>query len=330
MRTVRLLGVLAAFSGCGNSDDGATAPVAADAGTDAGGKPEERSPVDSEGIEPEAAGPGCDKPSLTLGESTAVELEHEGGKRTYIVHAPAGIDPAKPTPLVLNFHGLNSNAGQQQLYAGNAIADLRGYVVAYPQGLGDSFNGGPCCSSFGNPPHMADDVGFAKAVIADVAAKLCIDRRRIYSTGMSNGGYMSEHNACEAADVYAAVAPVSAMGLARTDCKPSRAIPMIAFNGTEDTLVSYETASTVAWPAWVDRQGCTGKPKRKMYGASYCDVYDACKDGVELVLCTVTGMAHCWPGNPLMIPSFCPEGGGSAIDANAMMYDLFKRFALPD
>jgi polyhydroxybutyrate depolymerase len=157
-----------------------------------------------------------------------------------------------------------------------------------------------------------------------------VDRRRIYSTGMSNGGYMSEHNACNAADVYAAVAPVSGMGSPRTDCTPSRPIPMIAFNGTADGLVSYETVSTSVWPAWVGREGCQGEPRRVAYGESHCDVYERCDGGIELTLCTVQGMEHCWPGNPLSIPSFCPGGGGMDIVANTMMYDFFERFALPD
>lgn len=316
---------------CGDSaSDGAAGGGGGepDAGTDAGGRAGQ--PGNAEQIAPEPMGEGCDAPSVTLGQSATLELEHDGELRSYILYAPAGIDPAAPTPLVLNFHGLTSNAAQQQLYAGNAIADERGHVVAYPQGLGNSFNAGPCCSALGNPAHMADDVGFAKAVIADVASRLCVDRRRVYSTGMSNGGYMSEHNACEAADVYAAVAPVSAMAFARPACAPSRPIPMVAFNGTADSLVSYTSVSETSWPAWVERQGCEGEPRRDMYGAAYCDVYTRCGDGIELSLCTIPDMGHCWPGNPLALPGLCPNGGGTDLVANTMMYDFFARFALPD
>jgi len=175
---------------------------------------------------------------------------------------------------------------------------------------------------------MADDVGFGRAIVADVASKLCVDKRRVFSTGMSNGGYMSEHNACFAADLYAAVAPVSAVGIPRTDCPISRPITIVSFNGTEDPLVNY-TASQQSMDAWVTRNGCTGAPERSDYGASYCETWSKCSAGVSVKRCTITGMNHCWPGNPIVLPGFCASGGLADIDANKLMYDAFQNTALP-
>jgi polyhydroxybutyrate depolymerase len=275
---------------------------------------------------------GCSSPSAAPGDNPTIQIQHEGQTRNYILYVPPGIDPKKPTPLVVNWHGLTSNAIQQQGYAGNAIADQRKTIVAYPDGLGNaggqSFNAGVCCSQLGNPPHMADDVGFGRAIVADVASKLCVDKRRVYTTGMSNGGYMSEHNACFAADLYAASAPVSALAFPRTDCPISRPTTIVAFNGTEDPLVNY-AASQQSMDAWVTRNGCSGAPERVDYGASYCETWSKCSAGVMVKRCTITGMNHCWPGSPLVLPGFCASTGLMDIDANQLMYDVFQNTTLP-
>jgi polyhydroxybutyrate depolymerase len=277
---------------------------------------------------------GCEAatPGAPTGSTTVMAIEHDGLARSYRLYVPTAYQPGAPTPLVLNWHGLTSNAVQEEVYTGTAIAEERGVIVAYPDGLGSpggqSFNGGNCCSRLGNPPHEADDVGFGRAIVADVASRLCVDRKRIYSTGMSNGGYMTDYNACEAADLYAAVAPVSALGIPRTQCAPSRPIPILSFNGTDDPLVRYDV-SQASMRAWAERNGCTGEPTRTDHGASYCDVWSDCAAGVAVEACTITGMQHCWPGNPLAIRAYCQSGGLDDIDANRLMYDFFARHALP-
>lgn len=273
---------------------------------------------------------GCQEVDLATGASSEISIEHDGIERSYRLYIPTGLDNTTPTPLVLNWHGLGSDSIEQEVYSGTAIVEERGYIAAYPKGLGRSFNAGFCCSSRGNPPHEADDVGFARAVVAQVASRLCIDKHRVYSTGMSNGGYMSEHLACNAADLVAAVAPVSAQGRPPVDCNPSRPVPMIAFNGTEDPLVSY-VGSQEALLTWSERNSCDEGPRREEVGGAYCDYWDSCADGADVVHCTIPGMAHCWPGDPLGItlPGFCETGGLDILDANEVMYDFFEAHTLP-
>ncbi len=277
-------------------------------------------------------GAGCEANGLPVGVTTVVEIEHDGLLRSYRVHVPDGVDPNSETPLVVNWHGLGSNALEQEAYAGNAEAAARGYIVAYPNGLGNpggqSFNAVNCCSQLGSPKHMADDVGFGRAVVADVASKLCVDRTRIYSTGMSNGGFMSDYNACAAADLYAAVAPVSALGAPRIECDPSRPIPILSFNGTADPLVRYDV-SQESMRLWAERNGCSGEPEVEAIEDSFCETWSDCADGVEVVACTITGMEHCWPGNTLVLPGFCRTGGLEVVDANVRMYDFFEAHRLP-
>lgn len=273
---------------------------------------------------------GCDEVDLALGASSEIAIEHDGLERSYRLYVPSEIDNSTPTPLILNWHGLGSDSIEQEVYSGTAIVEERGYIAAYPKGLGRSFNAGYCCSSRGNPPHEADDVGFARAIVADVASRLCIDKQRIYSSGMSNGGYMSEHLACNAADLVAAVAPVSAQSGNPGNCTPSRPVPMISFNGTEDPLVSY-AGSQQTLAGWAERNSCTEGPRREEVGGAYCDYWDSCAQGANVVHCTVPGMAHCWPGDPLGItlPGFCETGGLDVLDANQVMYDFFEQHTLP-
>lgn len=295
-------------SGAGNAGTDATSGAGAGAG--AGGQ---------------SHSSGCGEGTLAAGLQT-VTIEHEGMQRSYQRYVPEGLDPEAPVPLMLNFHGFTSNTDAQIAFSGmNTTADREGFIVAYPEGLGAAFNAGKnCCSAYGNPPHMADDVDFARAIIDDIAAKGCIDRRRVYATGMSNGGYMAEYLACEAADVFAAVAPVGSMVPVRTDCTPSRPIAVIEFNGTEDPFGAEETF-VAAFTAWRKRNGCSEESTRTEFGASYCDLWDDCAEGVALQHCTLTGMGHCWPGT-----AFCVNGDYNLeISANDEMWEFLRHFSLP-
>lgn len=271
--------------------------------------------------------PACDGDGLGPGDHT-VTLMHGGKMRSALVHVPQSYDPFSPTPLVLNFHGLTSNAGQQVFFSGmNLTSDAEGFVVAYPEGINSSWNAGACCGDAMN--QQIDDVGFVRALVEDLEALLCVDERRIYATGMSNGGFMSHRLACEAADVFAAAAPVSAT-MVLGQCAPSRPIPVMMFNGTADSLVFYDGGLYPSAPKtfadWGDRDLCVGAPVvSKQVGATTCELYESCADDVQVAFCTHEGMGHCWPGN-----AFCPIGQANTdLDANAEMWAFFSKFALP-
>ncbi len=147
------------------------------------------------------------------GDSTRT-LTYEGIQRSYILHIPPSYDGSQAMALVMDFHGGGGTAQNQRRVSGfDPLADEKGFVVAYPNGtgrLGDVFltwNGGTCC---GYASHQnVDDVGFVRALVRDVQAVVKIDAKRIYATGLSNGGIMSYRLACEASDLIAAIGPVS-------------------------------------------------------------------------------------------------------------------------
>jgi hypothetical protein len=64
------------------------------------------------------------------------QLTSGGVTRQYLLTIPDGYNPAVPTPLVLNFHGLGSDAIQQAVYTQlDQRAKTRGFIVATPNGI---------------------------------------------------------------------------------------------------------------------------------------------------------------------------------------------------
>jgi polyhydroxybutyrate depolymerase len=123
-------------------------------------------------------------------------LTHDGWPREYELHVPPGYSGA-PVPLVVDLHGWGVGSTAQSNFSGfREKSDLEGFLVAWPQGLGDlpSWNAGECCGFA--VQNDIDDVGFARAVVADVAARTAIDSSRVYATGQSNGGGMTQRLGC--------------------------------------------------------------------------------------------------------------------------------------
>ena len=284
-----------------------------------------------------AASLGCQDGTLDS-SVTHVELSHDGDTRSYELYVPPGYDGTTPLPVVLNFHGLTSSGPlQQEGTKMDELAAREDFIVAYPNGLDNSWNAGVCCGR--SAETNVDDVGFTRAVIEDLGARACIDTTRVYATGMSNGGFLSHRLACEAADVIAAAAPVAAvLAIDESACNPSRPIPILQLNGTADPLVSYEGGGLADSPSaqesidgWIARDGCSGEPQITYEnGAATCETASDCDGEVSVTLCSIEGAGHCWPGQP------CPERLGSLvgeptfdIDANEVMWELFSTAKLP-
>jgi polyhydroxybutyrate depolymerase len=263
----------------------------------------------------------CPTPSLTPGD-TNLTLDVGGTQRSYILHLPAGYTGQKAVPLVVDFHSLFSTGALERSGSGYAgVADQKGFVVAYPDGIDNAWNIGPCCTK----SRTVDDLGFAKALVAAVEKSACIDPKRVYAVGYSMGGGMSHYLACNAGDVFAAVAPAAFDLLAEDEepCHPSRPISVLSFRGTADPIVPYAggpsnppnglpitihfLGAQATFQKWASLDGCTGAPVDVGNG---CSRYAQCKDGVEVTLCTAQGGGH--------------VGG----DANVGWATL-ERFALP-
>ena len=266
---------------------------------------------------------GCQSGDLSPGMSH-IELDFGGVTRSYEIYAPPGYDGASPMLLVLNFHGYTSNGERQALNSRmNTTADERRFIVAYPNGIENSWNGGTCCGVAARDG--IDDVAFTRAIIDDIGGRACIDTKRVFATGMSNGGFLSHRLACEAADVIAAVAPVAGvLGIDAADCKPSRPITVMHMHGIDDALAPYEDAP-VAIATWVEKNGCTGEPSTEVIGSATCETTSDCTDGVSVTLCSIKNHGHCWPGQETC---FFGEVSND-FPGNDVMLDLFESVTLP-
>jgi polyhydroxybutyrate depolymerase len=245
-------------------------------------------------LAPDALGGDCD-----LGPGNhSFSMQLDGVTRTYVVRVPTGCDPADPFALVFDFHALFANTTLQSNRSGfREKADEEGFVIVWPQGVGNSWNAGVIGSSMGGGDGL-DDVAFARAVADAVEQVLPIDRSRIYATGHSNGGAMSHQVACDAADLFAAVVPVAFPLWPESqggECTPSEPVAVLQFSGLRDTTVPYDGNRNFL-PApesnekWAELNGCEGEPVRTLtQGGSFCDVYQQCADGVEVGLCSVQG-----------------------------------------
>lgn len=172
----------------------------------------------------------------TLTES----FEYDGVTREYRIYIPEIYDGSWPAPLVFNLHGYGSDNVSQEAYGDfRPIADTANFIIVHPQGLPDDF-GTAHWNTFGTS--SVDDVGFLSALIDTVYSHYNIDGNRIYSTGMSNGGFMSYKLACLLSGRIAAVASVtgSITPAEFGDCITNHPMPVMQIHGTADPTVPYE------------------------------------------------------------------------------------------
>jgi polyhydroxybutyrate depolymerase len=244
------------------------------------------------------AQPSCPTDTLVPGEHQ-LTIEHDDLERYYEVQVPLSYENAAPVPLVFDIHGYSSNNEQQQQLSGFAeLAEEEGFVVVRPQGFGiyPSWNGGDYCCGEAHSLGL-DDVGLIRAILADVSAQLCIDRARVYATGLSNGGALSHRLGCEAGDLFAAIAPVSYPldFVPLSDCQPVRPMPVMHQHGLYDTVAPYlgnlyQVSAQDSFAYWAEADGCTGDPVvTYSNNGSECETYETCDGGVQNTLCTIDG-----------------------------------------
>jgi polyhydroxybutyrate depolymerase len=351
-----------------STDDGGPSPGDAD---DAGG---DGASIADSGPADAAPAVVCPDASLAAGDYEQT-MPTEAGVRTFQIHVPPGLDPALPAPLVFAFHGGGENAWQFEQFAHiHDKSDSSGFILVEADGvpaLGPSlvpppspdagivlevWNAGNCCEYASQVNANVDDVGFVRAMIDSIEAQTCIDPKRVFATGFSNGGMLSHRLACQLSDRIASIVAVSG-GSGATDydmtppetlfdCNPGRPVPVLHIHGTQDacypfdggwgplSLVTFEPVMTTI-QNWVQRNGCGDGGATTVYAndAATCNLYPCPQQG-QVELCIIAGGGHYWPGGDPWAGStvFCGSDQGflsSDIIANDAFWTWFTDHPMP-
>lgn len=265
-----------------------------------------------------AAAAGC-----TLGargETVRVAVGATG--RFAMLHLPAGFARARPAPLVLLLHGSGgSGAAILENSKLASAADRHGFIVVAPDAgipvqMGFVWNipGVPTVTGKVPTAEDADDVAFLKTAIDWLAANRCVDRTRVYATGLSGGGRMSSWLGCVAADRFAAIAPVVGLRAGNplasdprlpdpATCRPDRPMPVIAFAGDADRTNPIQGGGAGYWQytmatalaRWADLDLCRAGPVQRDIDAKLYEVrYSDCRAGTEVTGRITRGAGHVW------------------------------------
>lgn len=280
--------------------------------------------------------------SLGLNAQTTTDgsITHNGGTRTYKIYVPASYDGSEDVPLVLNLHGLGSNNNEQLLYGDfRPIADTANFIILLPQGLPNQFNQqNHWNANFGTG---VQDIDFLSKLIDSIAADYSIDLDRVYSTGMSNGGYMSITLAGQLSDKITAVASVTGTmtGLQIPANTVSRPMPVMQIHGDADPVVTYNGSvnplgSSISVDSllnyWIEHNNCSTTavvtPVTDVNTTDGCTAtrYDYLngENGAEVVHYKITGGGHTWPG------AFALSGKvtNQDFDASTEIWKFFSKY----
>jgi len=268
-------------------------------------------------------------------------MTSSGEEREYLVYVPKSFDRGRRTPLVISMHGGGMwGAAQRDISQWNRVADEHGFIVVYPSGIGPLSRHRAWRASGG--AGSMKDVRFISDLIDTLTAEYNIDPARIYADGLSNGGGMAAVLSCLLSDRIAAVGLVaSAQFMPWASCPDHRPVPTIAFHGTADRQAWYGGGTSwvargmvfppiEAWmAAWAQRNRCGPNPKDSMVRAEVRRrEYTECAEAAPVVLYTIFGGGHTWPGGgPL--PEWFAGPTSTSIDASREMWAFFREHQAP-
>ena len=261
-----------------------------------------------------------------------------GESRTYLLYVPSSYDRSKPPPLVISLHGAALwGAGQMEISQWNRVADREGFIVVYPSGVEGH---GPRIWRADGGAGLTKDVRFISDLIDTLEAAYNIDAARIYANGLSNGGGMSFVLSCMMSDRIAAVGMVGAAHLLPWGwCTDSRPVPAISFHGTADPAVPYNGGmswvaperfpSIPGWTAnWARRNRCESNPVDSAVAAHVTRrEYVGCANDAAVVLYTIKGGGHTWPGGK-PLPEWFVGSTSDEVDATRLMWEFFRQHPL--
>jgi len=277
--------------------------------------------------------------SFRVANRPSGSFQSSGQQREYLLYVPSSYDRSKPTALVISLHGAGLwGAAQKETSQWNRVADAHGFIVVYPSGAG---GGGPRVWHEDGGARPSRDVTFISQLIDTLEARYNIDPGLIYANGLSNGGGMSFVLSCTLSDRIAAVGMVGAALLVPFSwCTDQRPVPMIAFHGTADAAAPYNGGFSWVSPqrfqgvraftaSWARRNRCGTNPVDSVVATDVTRLeYTKCADDAAVVLYTIKGGGHTWPGGQ-PLPEWFVGTTSNRIDATSLMWAFFREHPLP-
>ena len=286
--------------------------------------------------------------SSSKGGDPSFRVMAAGTPRTYSLHIPETLAHGQAAPLVIVFHGSGDvGAGIASMTGFNAVADREGFVVAYPDAFDHNWNDGREVASIFSQSQNINDIAFTDKVIEDVSGRQAIDTHRIYATGFSNGGLFCHFLAAQRAKTFAAIAAVGG-GIAEpftAKFHPEAALSVFVIHGTLDPFVPYAGGEVdysnngrvlpmeQTLRLWRESLGCADQPEKGDLpdrDAADCSTvkwsrWSGGKTGPELLLYSVVGGGHAWPGGPQFQPVEVIGHVCRDFNATEAIWEFFKK-----
>ncbi|MGF7238093.1 MAG: alpha/beta hydrolase family esterase [Frankia sp.] len=261
---------------------------------------------------------------------TAVWITVAGVRRGYLLAVPAAVRTASSLPVIVNFHGYHQNAGAQESYTHLSVSGTAaGYIVMTPLGVNGQWN-------FVRRAAVGpDDVTFITQALDGLASQTCVNKARVFLTGLSDGADMAVALACADPSRFAAVVPVAA-SVVPASCGASPP-SLLEIHGTSDPVVPYTGGGADRPAPFQGTRPQAAKDRTARY-ASYAGCgggaswrasevgtrllgYAGCASGVDVGLLAVTGGGHTWPG---AAPQPSLGATATSFSANQLMLTYFQ------
>jgi polyhydroxybutyrate depolymerase len=314
-----------------------------------------------------AAATACSRPTVAENKTVAPQpavsapssenpgiITIAGLQRAYQVHLPPSFDKGRSWPLVIVLHGGGGEGkAMNALTDFNSLADKEGFIVVYPDGYEHNWNDGRDDPGIKAQAENIDDVSFISALIDRLTQDLNISKKMVYVTGISNGAIMSYRLGAQLADKIAAIAPVAGNIPEKTasSWSPARPLSVLIINGTDDPLVPFgggdvsflslkrgkvvSVADSVKF--WTAKDGCPQAPQTRQLPhlnpsdttSTSVEDYQGCRDGTEVILYTVKGGGHTWPGGLQYMREQLVGKTSRDFSATETIWQFFKAHPMP-
>jgi len=257
-------------------------------------------------------------PNVQTGKMTK-ELIVNGTTREYIIYVPENYTGTSSLPLLISFHGLTSNMEFNFNYTNfDQLAESENFIVVHPNGISNTWT---------VSANDDTDIDFIVALLNQLEEDYNIESNRIYSTGMSMGGFFSFSLACRLSDRIAAVASVtgSMYQPAINNCSPVKPMPILQIHGTEDGTVQYSSVTGLL-DFWTSHNNTdtlpiiSNIPDSDTGDGSTVERFEYLNgdSDVEVQHLKITGGGHEWPGFQ----------GNMDINASEEVWNFVKVFDL--